>query len=696
MIAPLIPRRTLFGNPDRTLVRISPDGRYISYLAPVDGVLNVWVGPTDRLDQARPVTNDRRRGVRSYAWVHTGRHLVYLQDHDGDEDWHVHRVDVVGGGPIDDRTVDLTPLEAVRVEIAGISPDLPDEILVGLNDRDPRLHDLHRINLLTGERTLVLKNDGFMGFVTDSAFQPRYGARMNPDGTTDYLKYVTDDEAAVGRSTASEDPSRWLPFAHIEPEDDLTTQLRGLNRAGDTLYMVDSRGRDTAALVAVDDAGATRVLAEHGRVDAGEVLVHPGTGEAQAVSFNHIRLEWVVIDHAIDDDLSRLRTVADGDISVVDRTLHDDTWIVAFSLDNASTRYYRYERRQSPTASFLFSNRPELDEAPLTRMHPVVITARDGLELVSYCSLPSWVDDDRDDGAAPAVEQPLPTVLLVHGGPWARDVWGYDPYHQLLANRGYAVLSVNFRASTGFGKTFVNAGNREWGAKMLDDLIDAVAWAVDAGIADRDRVAIMGGSYGGYATLAGLVFTPEVFACGVDIVGPSNLNTLLDSVPQYWRPMIEMLYTRVGNPTTDDGSRLLTERSPLTHAEKIRRPLLIAQGANDPRVKQAESDQIVQALQTKSIPVTYVLFPDEGHGFARPENNLAFMAVTEMFLARHMGNERHEPMPPSFTGSSMQILAGAEDIPGLPTAPGDPSPKPSTKPASARMVRDHVQRPKTR
>lgn len=676
MIPPLIPRRTLFGNPDRTMVRISPDSRYISYLAPVDGVLNVWVGPADRLDQAQPVTNDRSRGVRSYAWVHTGRHLIYLQDFDGDENWHVHRVDVVGGGRIEDRTVDLTPLDGVRVEIAGISPDLPDEILVGLNDRDPRLHDLHRINLLTGERSLVLKNDGFMGFVTDSGFQPRYGARMNPDGTTDYLRYVAEEEAAADESTASEDRGQWLPFAHIEPEDDLTTHLRGLNRAGDTLYMVDSRGRDTAALVAVDEpAGETRVLAEDARADAGEVLIHPGTGEAQAVSFNYTRSEWIVIDDAIADDLSRLRTVADGDISVVDRTLHDQTWIVAFSVDNGSIRYYRYDRRQSPTATFLFSNRPALDQAPLTRMHPVVITARDGLELVSYCSLPSWVDDHRADGTAPTAEAPLPMVLLVHGGPWARDSWGFDPYHQLLANRGYAVLSVNFRASTGFGKAFVNAGNGQWGAKMHDDLLDAVAWAVDAGIADRDRVAIMGGSYGGYATLAGLVFTPEVFACGVDIVGPSNLNTLLDSVPEYWRPMIEMLYTRVGDPTTEDGARLLSERSPLTFAERIRRPLLIAQGANDPRVKQAESDQIMQALQAGDIPVTYVLFPDEGHGFARPENNLAFMAVAETFLARHLGNDRHEPVPPSFTGSSMQILAGAEDIPGLPGAEG-----PATEP----------------
>jgi dipeptidyl aminopeptidase/acylaminoacyl peptidase len=677
-IPPLIPRRTLFGNPDRTMVRISPDGRYLSYLAPVGGVLNVWVGSIDSLDEARPITNDRGRGIRSYGWVHTGRHLIYLQDNDGDENWHVHRVDVTGDGPVDERSVDLTPFDGVRAELAGISPDLPDEILVGLNDRNPQLHDLHRINLQTGERTLVLENDGFMGFVADRAFRPRYGARMNPDGTTDYLKHIANNVTG-GDTKADDDNSdgsgQWLPFAHIGPEDNLTTQPRGLNRTGDTLYMVDSRGRDTAALLAVDaDTDEGRVLAEHARADAGAVLTHPATGEAQAVSFTYTRSEWTVIDDTVADDLAHLRTVSDGDVSVVDRTLDDRTWIVAYVVDNGPTRYYRYDRGDQPSVTFLFSNRPALDEAPLTRMHPVVITARDGLDMVSYYSLPSWVGGitpERAGGAdTPVPDEPLPMVLLVHGGPWARDGWGFDPNHQLLANRGYAVLSVNFRGSTGFGKTFVNAGDREWGARMHDDLLDAVEWAVKAGIADRDRVAIMGGSYGGYATLAGLVFSPEVFACGVDIVGPSNLNTLLDSVPEYWRPMIEMLYTRVGNPTTKEGARLLTERSPLTHAHRIRRPLLIAQGANDPRVKQAESDQIVSALQAKDIPVTYALFPDEGHGFARPENNLAFMAVTEAFLARHLDNERCQPIPASFDGSSLRILAGADGIPGLSLSDG--------------------------
>jgi dipeptidyl aminopeptidase/acylaminoacyl peptidase len=282
------------------------------------------------------------------------------------------------------------------------------------------------------------------------------------------------------------------------------------------------------------------------------------------------------------------------------------------------------------------------------------------MNLVSYYSLP--VDSDGDGDAIP--DEPLPTVLFVHGGPWGRDRWGYDPWHQWLANRGYAVLSVNFRASTGFGKAFINAGNLEWGTRMHDDLIDAVEWAIEAGIADPERMAIMGGSYGGYATLAGLTFTPERFACGVDIVGPSNLVTLLETIPPYWEPRIELFTTRMGDFRTEEGRAFLAERSPLTHAERIVRPLLIGQGANDPRVKQAESDQIVQAMKAKGIPVTYVLYPDEGHGFARPENRLSFNAIVDAFLSRCLGG-RFEPIGDDLKGSTVTVPIGADALPGL-------------------------------
>jgi dipeptidyl aminopeptidase/acylaminoacyl peptidase len=362
------------------------------------------------------------------------------------------------------------------------------------------------------------------------------------------------------------------------------------------------------------------------------------------------------------DDLAYLKAAHPGDVEVVSRTLDDSTWVVAYIQDDGPVRYYLYRREADPGEAlrFLFVNQPALTGQPLVAMHPVVIESRDGLSLVSYLTLPRGSDPDGD--LTP--DEPLPMVLYVHGGPWARSSWGYDSLHQWLANRGYAVLDVNFRGSTGFGKTFLNAGNKEWAAKMHDDLIDAVNWAVDRGVADRDRVAIYGGSYGGYAALVGLTFTPETFACAVDIVGPSNLITLLNSIPPYWEPMIELFTTRVGDHRTEEGQAFLRSRSPLTYVHEIERPLLIGQGANDPRVKQAESDQIVQAMQEKDIPVTYVLYPDEGHGFARPENRLSFYAVTEGFLQQSLGGRR-EPVGDDFRGSTIKVPTGSEYVPGL-------------------------------
>ncbi|MFN0134588.1 MAG: alpha/beta hydrolase family protein, partial [Phycisphaerae bacterium] len=351
--------------------------------------------------------------------------------------------------------------------------------------------------------------------------------------------------------------------------------------------------------------------------------------------------------------------VADGDFAVISRTLDDGQWIVAFEMDNGPARFYRFIRA-SGEAKFLFSNRSKLEGLPLARMQTPTIKSRDGMNLVSYLTLPTNVDVD----AAGKPKQAPPMVLLVHGGPWARDAWGFNASHQWLANRGYSVLSVNFRGSTGFGKAFINAANREWAGKMHDDLLDAVAWAVKQGYADSQRVAIMGGSYGGYSTLVGLTFTPTVFACGVDIVGPSNLVTLLQSIPPYWAPMIETFSARVGDVRTEEGRKFLTERSPLTQVAKIQRPLLIGQGANDPRVKQAEADQIVTAMRDKNIPVTYVLYPDEGHGFQRPENRMSFNAVTEAFLARHLGG-RAEPIGEDFQNSSISVPTGSDQVPGL-------------------------------
>ena len=638
----LIPRQILFGNPDKAAARLSPDGTKISYLAAVGGVLNVWVGPAENPEAAKPVTNDTGRGIRTYFWAFTNEHILYIQDKDGDENWRLYTVDLTI-----DQTKDLTPIEGVQARVQQVSSKFPDEILVGLNDRNPQFHDLYRVNINTGERQLIQENNrGFADFLTDDDYNVRFANQFTPDGGNEILR--PNDEGG------------WEPFAEIAMEDTLTTSPAGFDKTGKILYMLDSRGRNTAALTAINlDTGEQTLIAEDSRADISDTLVHPTEKNIQAVAFTYERKQWQVLNDSIAPDLAFLRTVADGDIEVVSRTLDDKRWIVAYLLDDGPVRYYRYDR-EGKKVQFLFTNREALEGLPLAKMHPVTFKSLDGLNLVSYYTLP--VGSDRDGDLRP--DKPLPMALLVHGGPWGRANWGYDPVHQLLANRGYAVLSVNFRGSTGFGKGFINASNLEWGGKMHDDLIDAVEWAIEEGIADPERVAIMGASYGGYAALVGMTFTPETFACGVDVVGPSNLVTLLESLPPYWQPAIELFATRVGDHRTEEGRAFLHDRSPLTHVDRLIRPLLIGQGANDPRVKQAESDQIVEAMQEKNIPVTYVLYPDEGHGFARPENDLSFFAVSEAFLAECLGG-RFEPVGDDFQGSSITVPTGAEQIPGL-------------------------------
>ncbi|MEP0847519.1 MAG: S9 family peptidase [Phycisphaerae bacterium] len=637
----LIPRSVLFGNPDRASPQLNKDGTRLAFLAPAEGVLNVWVAPSDRPADAKPLTKETQRGIRTYFWAYSGEHILYRQDKGGDENWRIFCADVNTG-----EIRDLTPYENVQARVQEISEQYPNEVLVALNRRDPKLHDIFRVNILTGEmKPVAVNHEGFLGYLTDSSFALRFGLKVTTNG---------------GQALLQRDGQEWKPFAEIPPADSLTTSPVGFDRAGDTLYMLDSRGRNTAALMAFDlKAGAARILAEDSRTDAVGTLMHPVERRVQAVQFNYDRACWRVLDESIQKDFDYLASVSPGDLSVVSRTLDDRQWIVAYAIDNGPVRYVRYDRDRG-NAELLFTNNAALEKAPLAPMHVVLPASRDGLTLVSYLTLPLASDPDGD--ARP--DRPLPMVLFVHGGPWARDEWGYSANHQWLANRGYAVLSVNFRGSTGFGKNFTNAGDREWGEKMHEDLLDAVEWATREKIADPKRIAIMGGSYGGYATLAGLTFTPDVFACGVDIVGPSSLVTLLESIPPYWTPMIEMFTQRIGDHRTDDGRKFLLSRSPISHVQNIRRPLLIGQGANDPRVKQAESDQIVKVMQDKQIPVTYVLYPDEGHGFARPENRASFYAVAEAFLAQHLGG-RVEPVGDDFRGSSIRVPVGAEQIPGL-------------------------------
>jgi len=476
---PLIPRRVLFSDPERSTVRLSPDGRWISYLAPADGVLNVWVAPVDDPGAAKPVTHDRDRGIAGYGWTYLESHLVYVQDTAGDENWRVYSVDVTTG-----ETRLLTPASGVYAQLVAFSPQHPEEIVVGLNDRIPQFHDLYRVNLRTGERTLIEENNGMLAYFLDDDYRVRFAATMTADGGVLIL-------------AASEDG--WQPFWEISAEDSMTSWPLLLDPSGTKLYLLDSTGRETAALVVLDlETGSSQVIYEDPKADVDELLVHPTERTIQAAASTYARRTWTILDPSIETDLAYLESLDDGELSVVSRTLDDSRWIAAFTRDDGPVRYYVYDR-EAGEARFLFTNHPVLEEYTLAKMHPVIIPSRDGLELVSYLTLPPW--EEREGTIRPS--RPLPLVLEVHGGPWSRDAWGYNPVHQWLANRGYAVLSVNFRGSLGFGKTFLNAGNLEWGGKMHDDLIDAVNWAIEQGIADPEKVCISGGSYGGYAARGG-------------------------------------------------------------------------------------------------------------------------------------------------------------------------------------------------
>ena len=614
-MAELIPRRVLFGNPDRTSPRISPDASTLAWIAPHEGVLNVWTAPMgpDGVDwaAARVVTDDTDRGIRVYDWAHDGRHLLYLQDTGGDENWRLHDVDLA--------TMvrrDLTPFDGVQAQIIATEKKFPTDVLVALNRDNPQLHDVYRLDLVTGELVKEVENPGFVGWVADAELVIRCGIAPQPDGGM--VLMVRDGSGA-----------EWQPLLTVAAEDALTSGPVAISADGRSLLAMSSVGVNTGALVRIDLAsGAAQVLAEDPDADVTGVRLHPDTREPQIVTFLKDRSEYLALDASVEADLAAIRALHPGDPDIGDGDDSDGIWLVGFTNDTGPVPYFAYDR-QRRAGRLLFEHQPELSRYQLAPMEPFSFTARDGLIIHGYATFPPE-----------AGRSGLPMVLNVHGGPWARDAWGFDSEAQWLANRGYLCLQVNFRGSTGYGKAFVNAGDREWGGKMQDDLLDAVAHAVGEGWADPARVAIYGGSYGGYAALAGAAFTPDAFCCAVDIVGPSNLKTLIETIPPYWAPMIALFHTRVGSPEQD--AEFLWSRSPLSRAASIRTPLLIAQGANDPRVKQAESEQIVAALREAGIDHEYMLFPDEGHGFAKPENRLRFYAAAERFLARHLGGRAQE------------------------------------------------------
>jgi dipeptidyl aminopeptidase/acylaminoacyl peptidase len=615
-LPPLIPRDVLFGNPEKVLPKISPDGRRMAWIAPnPKNVRQVWVKTIGK-DDDKVVTDDKKRGIRIYQWAENSKVLLYLQDNDGDEDFHVYGVDLDSG-----KVRDFTPHEKIQARILAIDPNFPDEVLLSINIRDKRLHDVHRLNVNTGDLTLDTKNPGdIAGFVADPNFQVRAAQAVTPDGGTEIR--IRDDQQ-----------SDWRTWIKVGPDENVA--FLDFTADGKSAYLLSSLGSDTARVVELplngDPAKDAKVVASSDAVDASDAVVHPKKHIVQAVAFAPGRMRWEVIDPSVREDFEGISRLFDGDFNVINRDTEDRTWLVAFTNDRGPIRYYAWDR-QSKEGKFLFVHQSKLEGLKLAPMKPIEIKSRDGLTLHSYLTLPEGV-----------ASQGLPMVLLVHGGPWARDTWGFNPMAQWLANRGYACLQVNYRASTGYGKKFLHAGDKQWGKTMHDDLIDAVDWAVKEGIADKSKVAIMGGSYGGYAALAGVTFTPEVFACSIDIVGPSNLRTLIATIPPYWKPMRALFDVRMGKVDDPRDAELIKEASPLFKADKIVRPLLIGQGANDPRVKQAESEQIVQAIEKNQGSVIYVVYPDEGHGFARPENSIDFNARAEKFLSRYLGG-RCEPM----------------------------------------------------
>lgn len=639
---PLIPRDDLFGNPTRAAGKLSPDGKWLSWLAPKNDILNIWLAPVDNPDAAKAMTDAKDRPIRQYMWAPDSMSLLYIQDKGGDENFLLYGVDISSG-----KETTLTPFENTRVDIVGGSESIRDTILIGLNNRDPQWHDVYLLNLNSGELTLVIENKSYAGFMADDTLTIRMALRQNEAGGTDYFR-VNDNQVEEE------------PFTTTEMEDSLTTSPAGYTNDGSILYWLDSRDRNTAALFAEDvTTGERSLIAENEKADIGGTIRNRLTGVVEAYSSNYLKTEWTAIDEELGKALDWLGTQFEGEYGISSRTDDDRKWVVWNDPLTAPITTHIYDR-DAGTLSPFYVTRPELEGAPLQPMHPIEIEARDGLTLPCYLTLPPGKDFDANG----KTESPSPMILLVHGGPWARDSYGFSSNIQWLANRGYAVLQVNFRGSTGFGKAFLNAANRQWGLAMHDDLIDATNWAIANGVTEADKVAIMGGSYGGYATLAGLTFTPETFACGVDIVGPSNLETLLATIPPYWAPMVKVFHERMGDPSSEEGLALLKAASPLHKAGKITKPLLILQGANDPRVKQAESDQIVGAMKDAGVPVTYVLYPDEGHGFAKPVNNIAYTAITENFLATVLGG-RSEAIGDTVKASSAEILEGVDYVTGL-------------------------------
>ncbi len=607
----LIPRTVLFGNPDKWHVRLSPDGTHLSYLASYNGVSNIWIKELDGNKQPELITQDTNRGISSYSWSIDGNNLLYVQDQDGDENWRLYTISI--------KTKQVrcyTPFDKVQVRILASHKDFPDTLLISLNKDNPELHDVYKLTLSSGNLELLEKNPGsYAGWLTDRFLAIRGAVAINPEGGKQVLLKNTETNC-------------WQGLLSWNQEDSQNSGPSHFSYDGKSLYFFSSKGSNTSQLLKYDLASHKQeVIAQDPSYDVSGFLVHRDTYEIQAVYFNKDRPSWIFLDKELEEHYNYLTTVQSGDIVYLGSDNDFTKSLVVYYDDTHDIAYYLYDH-QKKHASYLFGMNPALNNYKLAPMESISFASRDGLTIHGYLTKPV--------GATGKV----PLVVHVHGGPRLRDNWGYSGEIQWLANRGYAILQVNYRGSSGFGKGFMHAGDREWGGKMQDDLVDGAHWAIAHGIADPKKIAIYGGSYGGYAALVGAVDNQDIFCCAVDVFGPSNLFSFIDTIPPYWQLFKNELYQMVGHPETDKD--LLTARSPLFKAATIKMPLLIAHGANDARVKQAESEQIVKALKDNAIAHEYLLFPDEGHGFAKPENRLKFYAAAEKFLATHLGGRSEQ------------------------------------------------------
>lgn len=617
-LAPLIPRELLFGNPEKTNPQISPDGKRLAFIAPDEkNILQIWVRTMGQEDD-KVITSDKKRGIRRYFWTYDSDQLMYLKDNDGDENYHLYSVNMKTNV-----IRDMTPFQGVQADLVALDPNFPNEMLVALNLIDPEKQDVYRVNLKNGAVELDTENPGNMvGWITDAQFKIRAGTATTPEGGTQIL--FRDSQGKP-----------WKTLRILQPTED--GRVVNISSDGKTLFTVSNQNANAERLLAIDiGTGKESVVAEDRIYDIGNaefgaqgILIHPAKKTIQAVAFYRDQLQWEPLDESVSADFKALEKIRKGQINIINRDLSDKLWIVSYTSDDAPVYFYIYDR-SSRTGKLLFSNQPKLEGLTLAQMKPISFESRDRLTIHGYLTLPPGIPSKN-----------LPTILLVHGGPWVRDTWGFNPQAQWLANRGYAVLMINYRGSSGYGKTFLNAGDREWGGKMQNDLLDGVNWIVKEGIADKKKIAIMGRSYGGYAVLAGLAFTPDIFAAGIDIVGPSNIISLLKSIPPDLAPMRADYFRRVGDPEKD--SEFLKSRSPLFSVDRVKAPLLVIQGANDPRVKKTESEQMVEALRKANKPVNYFVYSGEGHYFLRPENKIHLNAKIEEFLAKNLGG-RLEPV----------------------------------------------------